>query len=139
MAVVAYHASHEQFAPSVLLRYARLAEQAGFTAVTSSDHVQPWSSQQGESGFSWAWLGAAMQALSLPCNLVCAPGRRYHPMLIAQAAATLAELFPDRFRLALGSGEALNERVLGAPWPAKAERHARLLECVAIIQALWAG
>jgi coenzyme F420-dependent glucose-6-phosphate dehydrogenase len=139
MAVVAYHASHEQFAPSALLRYAQLAEQAGFTAITSSDHLQPWSLRQGESGFSWAWLGAAMQVISLPCSLVCAPGQRYHPMVIAQAAATLAELFPSRFRLALGSGEALNERVLGASWPPKAERHARLLECVAIIRALWAG
>jgi coenzyme F420-dependent glucose-6-phosphate dehydrogenase len=135
----AYHASHEQFAPSALLRYVRLAEQAGFMAVSSSEHLQPWSLRQGQSGFAWAWLGAAMQVTSVPFSMVCAPGQRYHPMLIAQAAATLAELFPGRFRLALGSGEALNERVLGGPWPPKAERHARLLECVDIIRALWAG
>ncbi len=139
MVLCAYHASHEQFTPSALLRYVRLTEQAGFTAVSSSEHLQPWSPRQGQSGFAWTWLGAAMQVTSLPFSLVCAPGQRYHPMLIAQAAATLAELFPDRFRLALGSGEALNERVLGEPWPPKAERHARLLECVDIIRALWAG
>ena len=117
MVLCAYHASHEQFAPSALVHYVRLAEHAGFTAVSSSDHLQPWSTRQGQSGFAWAWLGAAMQASALPCSLVCAPGPRYHPLLIAQAAATLAELFPGRFRLALGSGEALNERVLGGPWP----------------------
>jgi coenzyme F420-dependent glucose-6-phosphate dehydrogenase len=139
MVLCAYHASHEQFAPSALVRYARLAEQAGFTAVSSSEHLQPWSTRQGQSGFAWVWLGAGMQTTGLPCSLVCAPGPRYHPMLIAQAAATLAELFPGRFQSALGSGEALNERVLGQPWPPKAERHARLLECVDIIRALWAG
>src|ERR687898_902002 len=132
----AYHASHEQFPPSALVRYVCLAEQAGFTAISSSDHLQPWNSQQGESGFAWAWLGAAMQATALPFSVVCAPGQRYHPVLIAQAAATLAEMFPGRFRLALGSGEALNERVTGEPWPPKAERHARLVECVQIIRAL---
>jgi coenzyme F420-dependent glucose-6-phosphate dehydrogenase len=75
-------------------------------------------------------LGAAIQATALPFSLVCAPGPRYHPVLIAKAAATLAEMFPGRFRLALGSGEALNERVTGEPWPPKAERNARLVECV---------
>jgi coenzyme F420-dependent glucose-6-phosphate dehydrogenase len=139
MVLCAYHASNEQFAPSALLHYVRLAEQAGFTAVSSSEHLQPWSVRQEQSGFAWAWLGAAMQVTSLPFSMVCAPGRRYHLIVIAQAAATLAELFPGRFRLALGSGEALNERVLGEPWPPKAERHARLLECVDIIRALWAG
>jgi coenzyme F420-dependent glucose-6-phosphate dehydrogenase len=139
MVLFSYHASHEQFAPSALVRYARLAAQAGFTAISSSDHFQPWSSQQGESGFAWAWLGAAMQATALPFSVVCAPGQRYHPVLIAQAAATLAEMFPGRFRLALGSGEALNERVIGEAWPPKAERNARLVECVQVIRALWAG
>jgi coenzyme F420-dependent glucose-6-phosphate dehydrogenase len=139
MVLCAYHASHEQFTPSALVRFVRLVEQAGFTAASSSEHLQPWSPRQGQSGFAWAWLGAAMQATSLPFGVVCAPGRRYHPMVLAQAAATLAELFPGRFRLALGSGEALNERVLGGPWPPKAERHANLLECVGIIRALWAG
>jgi coenzyme F420-dependent glucose-6-phosphate dehydrogenase len=139
MATIGYHASHEQFRPSVLLSYVQRAEQAGFTAVSSSDHFQPWNQRQGESGFAWAWLGAAMHATFLPFRVVCAPGQRYHPAIIAQAAATLAEMFPARFQLALGSGEALNELVVGGPWPLKAERNARLLECVQIIRALWRG
>jgi coenzyme F420-dependent glucose-6-phosphate dehydrogenase len=139
MVLYAYHASHEQFPPSVLMRYARLAEEAGFTAVSSSEHLQPWSARQGQSGFAWAWLGAAMQATALPFSVVCAPGPRYHPVILAQAVATLAELFPGRFQVALGSGEALNERVTGEPWPPKPERHARLRECVDIMRALWAG
>jgi coenzyme F420-dependent glucose-6-phosphate dehydrogenase len=139
MVLYAYHASHEQFPPSALVRYARLAEEAGFTAVSSSEHLQPWSARQGQSGFAWAWLGAAMQATALPFSVVCAPGPRYHPVLLAQAVATLAELFPGRFQVALGSGEALNERVTGEPWPPKPERHARLRECVDIMRALWAG
>jgi coenzyme F420-dependent glucose-6-phosphate dehydrogenase len=139
MVLYAYHASHEQFPPSALVRYAQLAEEAGFTAVSSSEHLQPWSARQGQSGFAWAWLGAAMQATALPFSVVCAPGPRYHPVILAQAAATLAELFPGRFQVALGSGEALNERVTGEPWPPKPERHARLRECVDIMRALWAG
>ena len=139
MVLYAYHASHEQFPPSALVRYARLAEEAGFTAVSSSEHLQPWSARQGQSGFAWAWLGAAMQTTALPFSVVCAPGPRYHPVILAQAAAALAELFPGRFQMALGSGEALNERVTGEPWPPKPERHARLRECVDIVRALWAG
>jgi coenzyme F420-dependent glucose-6-phosphate dehydrogenase len=139
MVLYAYHASHEQFPPSALVRYAQLAEEAGFTAVSSSEHLQPWSARQGQSGFAWAWLGAAMQTTALPFSVVCAPGPRYHPVILAQAAATLAELFPGRFQVALGSGEALNERVTGEPWPPKPERHARLRECVDIMRALWAG
>jgi G6PDH family F420-dependent oxidoreductase len=139
MATIAYHASHEQFKPSLLLTYVRRAEQAGFTAVSSSDHFQPWSQRQGESGFAWAWLGAAMHATSLPFCVVCAPGQRYHSAILAQAAATLAEMFPTRFQVALGSGEAINELVVDGTWPLKAERNARLLECVQLMRALWAG
>ncbi|MEC4893959.1 MAG: TIGR03885 family FMN-dependent LLM class oxidoreductase [Oscillatoria sp. PMC 1051.18] len=135
----AYHASHEQFKPSELLKYAQAAEQAGFKAISSSDHFHPWNEKQGESGFSWAWLGAAMQATSLPYSVVCAPGQRYHPAIVAQAVATLAEIFPKRFCVALGSGEALNERITGEYWPPKSERNARLVECVRVIRALWAG
>lgn len=139
MAQISYHASHEQFPPSALLELAQLAEQAGFDAVTSSDHFHPWSDRQGQSGFSWSWLGAAMQATSLPFGVVCAPGQRYHPAIIAQAAATLAEMFRDRFWVALGSGQALNEAITGDRFPMKAERNARLKECVEIMRALWAG
>ncbi|TVQ08422.1 MAG: LLM class flavin-dependent oxidoreductase [Leptolyngbya sp. DLM2.Bin27] len=139
MVQLSYHASHEQFSPSALLTYAQQAEQAGFQGISCSDHFHPWSERQGQSGFAWAWLGAAMQATTLPFGVVCAPGQRYHPAIIAQAAATLGEMFPDRFWVALGSGQAMNEAITGKPWPAKAERNARLKECVDVMRALWAG
>lgn len=139
MARIGYHASHEQYSPEQLLRNVQLAEQAGFQAAMCSDHFHPWTEQQGESGFAWAWLGAALQATSLSFGTVCAPGDRYHPAVIAQAAATLGCMFPDRFWFAVGSGEALNEHITGAPWPEKKERNARLRECVDIMRALWAG
>lgn len=111
MAKFGYHVSHEQFKPSTLLQYVQLAEQAGFTHALSSDHFYPWSELQGQSGFAWSWLGAALQATNLTFGVVNAPGQRYHPAIIAQAAATLAEMFPNRFWVALGSGQALNEHM----------------------------
>lgn len=104
-----------------------------------SDHLAPWNERQGHSGFAWSWLGAALQATDLSFGTVNAPGDRYHPAIIAQAAATLAGMYPDRFWVALGTGQALNEHVTGQPWPVKAERNARLRECVEVIRALWAG
>lgn len=139
MALLGYHASHEQFSPSALLRYVRRAEEAGFQAAMCSDHFNPWSHAQGESGYSFAWLGAALQATSMPIGLVCAPGYRQHPAIVAQALATLEELFPGRTWAAFGSGQALNESITGEPWPPKEERNQRLKECVEIITALWAG
>jgi probable non-F420 flavinoid oxidoreductase len=139
MTIFGYHASHEQHPPSALLDCVRLAEQAGFQAAMCSDHLAPWTTEQGHSGFAWSWLGAALQATGLPFGCVTAPGQRYHPAIVAQAAATLAELFPGRFWMALGSGEALNEHVTGTGWPVKDERDARLLECVAVMRALLAG
>ena len=139
MAIIGYHNSHEQFKPSSLLEYVRLAEKAGFQGALSSDHFHPWSNSQGESGFAWSWLGAALQATNLTFGVVNAPGQRYHPAIIAQAAATLAEMFPERFFICLGSGQALNEMITGDKWPTKAERNARLKEAVEIIRALWNG
>jgi len=139
MAIIGYHASHEQFAPSELLRYAIMAEKAGFGAINSSDHFVPWSERQGQSGFSFAWLGAAMQCTTLPYSLVCAPGQRYHPAIVAQAIATLAEMFPQRLWVAMGSGEAMNEKITGGKWPEKPERNERLLECVHVIRRLLQG
>lgn len=139
MTILGYHASHEQFSPSALLDYVRRAEAAGFACAKSSDHFHPWSERQGQSGFAWSWLGAAMQATSLPFGMISAPGYRYHPAILAQAAATIAEMFPRRLWLAVGSGEALNEAMTGMPWPDKAERNARLAECIEVIRALWAG
>jgi probable non-F420 flavinoid oxidoreductase len=139
MAIIGYHASHEQFTPSRLLKCAQLAEQAGFQAAMCSDHFHPWSDAQGQSGFAWSWLGAALQATSLSFGMVCAPGQRYSPAIIAQAAATLSEMFPSRLWCAFGSGQYLNEHITGERWPSKPERNARLLEAIKVIRALWAG
>jgi probable non-F420 flavinoid oxidoreductase len=139
MALVGYHASHEQFAPGELLSLVQAAEAAGFGAGMCSDHLFPWSGRQGHSGFAWSWLGAALQATSLSFGVVTAPGYRYHPTIVAQAAATLEQMFPGRFWMAVGSGELLNEHVTGERWPPKADRNARLRECVDVARALWRG
>jgi coenzyme F420-dependent glucose-6-phosphate dehydrogenase len=136
---IAYHCSHEQFSPSALLEYAVMAEKAGFNALHSSDHFQPWSSAQGHSGFTFSWMGAVMQATSLPIGMVCAPGQRYHPVMVAQALATLGEMFPDRLFMSLGSGEAVNEYFSGETWPSKPQRNERLKECFEIINRLLDG
>ena len=104
-----------------------------------SDHMFPWSERQGHSGFAWSWLGAALQATSLSFGVVNAPGYRYHPAVIAHAAATLAQMYPDRFWISIGSGEALNEHITGEVWPRKTDRNERLLECATIMRRLWAG
>jgi coenzyme F420-dependent glucose-6-phosphate dehydrogenase len=139
VAQIGFHASHEQFPPSELLACAQAAERAGFSFGMCSDHFYPWSDTQGHSGFALSWLGAALQATSMPFGVVTTPGYRYHPAILAQACASLAEMFPERFWVALGSGEALNEHVTGECWPTKAERNARLRECADIMRALWAG
>ncbi len=139
MTIVGWHASHEQIPPSELLRAARAAEAAGFSAAMSSDHFAPWSERQGESGFAWTWLGAAMASTTLPFGVVNAPGQRYHPAVIAQAVATVEEMFPGRFWVALGTGEASNEHITGEGWPDKATRTKRLLECVEVMRSLFAG
>jgi probable non-F420 flavinoid oxidoreductase len=139
MTAIGIHASHEQIAPSALLTAMEEAEAAGFARAWCSDHFSPWSERQGESGFAWSWLGAAMHATGMPYGVVNAPGQRYHPAIVAQAAATLAELFPGRLSVALGTGEFSNEHITGAPWPRKETRNARLRECVDVIRALFSG
>lgn len=136
---IGYHASHEQFPPSELLRLVKAAEKHGFDAVLSSDHFYPWMTNQGQSGYAWSWLGAAMQATGLTFGVVNAPGQRYNPAIIAQASATLAEMFPGRFWLAQGSGQLLNEAITGERWPSKEERNQRLLTSADIIRRLWRG
>ena len=137
--MIGYHCPHEQHAPSALLRYVVAAQRAGFAAAMCSDHFAPWSEQQGHSGFAWSWLGAALNATGLGFGTVTAPGQRYHPAIIAQAAATLSEMYPDRLWVALGTGEALNEHITGDRWPAKPQRRQRLRECVDVMRALLAG
>lgn len=139
MTVIGFHCSHEQISPAQLLRDVQHAEQAGFTAGMSSDHLSPWSVRQNESGFAWSFLGAALATTNLPFGVVNAPGQRYHPVIIAQAIATLAQMFPGRFWAALGSGEASNERVTGEVWPRKEIRDQRLIECVEVIRRLLQG
>jgi probable non-F420 flavinoid oxidoreductase len=139
MTVIGFHCSHEQIDPAQLLHDVQQAERAGFTAGMSSDHFSPWSSRQGESGFAWSFLGAALATTRLPFGVVNAPGQRYHPAIVAQAIATLAQMFPGRFWAALGSGEASNERVTGEAWPRKEVRDERLVECVNVIRRLLNG
>lgn len=134
-----FHASHEQIAPGALLDAVRDAEQAGFDSAMCSDHFAPWSSRQGQSGHAWAWLGSALATTSFELGVVTAPGQRYHPAVIAQAAATLAEMYPGRFWFALGSGQAINEHITGDAWPPKDIRTRRVAECATVIRALLAG
>jgi probable non-F420 flavinoid oxidoreductase len=140
MTKIGYHASHEQFSPADLLAWLSHAEASGFQSGMCSDHLFPWTSGQREGvGFAYAWLGAALQATNLSLGVVSAPGQRYHPVVLAQAAMTLAQMFPQRFWLAVGSGEYANEHVTGEGWPTKAVRRQRLAECVDVMRALWRG
>jgi coenzyme F420-dependent glucose-6-phosphate dehydrogenase len=136
---VGFHASHELYAPSTLLSLSQRAEQAGFRQGSSSDHFHPWTVNSAGCGLAWPWLGAALQGTKLSWGVVCAPGQRYHPAIIAQAVATLLELYPGRFWIAVGSGEALNESITGEVWPDKATRNARLFAAVEIMRELWRG
>ncbi|MBT2486023.1 MULTISPECIES: TIGR03885 family FMN-dependent LLM class oxidoreductase [unclassified Microbacterium] len=139
MAFIGFHASHEQIPPSALLKAVIGAERAGFDGAMSSDHLAPWTPSQGESGFALSWIAAALARTEFPIGMVNAPGQRYHPVLIAQAFATLEEMFPGRFWAAMGSGEAVNEHITGDPWPPKAQRNERLRESVDVIRRLMAG
>lgn len=139
MPTIGFHASHEQSSPRTLLADVQSAEQAGFATAMCSDHFMPWTDAQGHAGYAWSWLGAALQATSMPVGTITVPGYRYHPAIVAQKAATLAEMFPGRFWFAVGSGERLNEHVTGEAWPTKPERNARLRECADVIRALFAG
>jgi len=139
MVHIGYHASHEQLPPSRLLSAVVRAEAVGFDGAMCSDHLAPWGVNQGESGYAWSWLGAALAATSFSLGVVTAPGQRYHPVISAQAIATLEEMFPRRFWAALGSGEAVNEHVTGDSWPPKDRRNARLEASVDAIRELLAG
>ncbi len=134
-----FHASHEQISPSVLLGDVQHAESAGFAMAMCSDHFSPWSSRQGHSGYTWAWLGAALATTNLTMGCVSAPGQRYHPAVAAQKIATLSQMFEGRFWVALGSGEASNEHITGDRWPRKELRDQRLDECVDVIRRMLAG
>ena len=136
--MIGFHCSHELYSPKELLELASLAAQAGFETASCSDHFHPWSSD-GQCGYAWSWLGAALERCPCDFGAVCAPGQRYHPAIIAQASATLAQMYPGRFWVALGTGENVNEHITGDPWPPKDRRQQRLRECVDVIRRLWAG
>jgi coenzyme F420-dependent glucose-6-phosphate dehydrogenase len=135
-----YGAAHEQFPPEDLLKQAVEAERAGFDGVACSDHLQPWW-EPGESGHAWVWLGAAGQATERIAigTAVTPPGPRFHPVLIAQAWATMERMFPGRPFLGVGSGESLNESPLAAIWPTVPEQVERMEEGLEIIRRLFDG
>lgn len=138
-ATIGYHASHEQIPPSQLLRDLKLAESVGFRAAMCSDHFMPWSQRQGQSGFAFAWLGSALASTALSLGSVCAPGQRYHPAVVAQASATLAEMYPGRYWMALGSGQQMNEHITGDAWPSAPQRRERLAQSAQVIRRLHTG
>ncbi len=140
MAQFGWKAGAEQYAPQELLEYAVAAEWAGFDSIDVSDHFHPWA-ERGQASFVWSWLGAAAartRKILLGTGVTC-PILRYHPAVIAQAAATMACLAPGRFYLGLGTGEALNEYSAAGRWPEYRQRQAQLAEAIELIRALLSG
>lgn len=136
-----YKLMSETTGPRELVRNAQLAEEAGFDFVGLSDHYLPWLESHGHSPFAWSVLGAIAQSterVGIATGLTC-PIIRYHPTIIAQAAATIGVMSEGRFTLALGAGERLNEHVVGYGWPPVHHRHGMLREAVEIMRGLWEG
>ncbi|MGK5677875.1 TIGR03557 family F420-dependent LLM class oxidoreductase [Actinoplanes sp. URMC 104] len=137
---IGYFLSCEEYTPEELLEQARGAERAGFSGLWISDHYHPWVDAQGQSAFVWSMIGALSQVTSLPITTaVTCPTVRIHPAVIAQAAATSAVLTKGRFRLGVGTGEALNEHIFGDAWPEADVRLEMLEEAVEIMRGLWQG
>jgi coenzyme F420-dependent glucose-6-phosphate dehydrogenase len=140
MARIGYAAMLEQFHPTELLELCEVAERNGFSGIMAADHVQPWVPQQGQSAFVWSFMAAAAERTQgdIGPGVTC-PSFRTHPAVIAQAAATMEAMYPGRFWLGLGSGEALNEHVFAPYWPEVAERIARMFESIEIMRKLFSG
>ena len=141
MIKLGYKLMSEEHGPNDLVRSTQRAEAAGFDFAAISDHYFPWIEEQGHSPFAWSVLGAianATRRIGLMTAVTC-PIMRYHPAIVAQATATMALLSNNRFTLGLGTGERLNEHIVGEGWPGIAERHERLAEAADIIQGLLAG
>lgn len=141
MTKIGYAAMLEQFHPTDLLDWCAQAESAGFDAgFQVSEHFHPWTPQQGNAAFAWSFMGALGERTSLPFGTaVTCPGFRYHPAVIAHAAATLGAMYPGRFWLGLGAGEALNEHVVGPNWPEVGVRSAMMFEAIEVINKLFTG
>ena len=140
MVKIGYFLSCEEYGPAELVAQARAAEAAGFEGLWISDHFHPWNDEQGQSPFVWSVIGALSEACSLPITTaVTCPTVRIHPAIVAQAAATAAVMTGGRFVLGVGTGEALNEHVLGDPWPSVDVRLEMLEEAVEVMRELWAG
>ena len=138
---VGFSLSSEEYAPRELVRQARLAEAAGFDGLWISDHFHPWNDEQGHSPFVWSVIGAIAEATSdmAVTTAVTCPTMRVHPAIVAQAAATSSVLLEGRFGLGVGSGEALNEHILGQRWPPAEVRLQMLEEAIEVIRELWQG
>lgn len=140
MATFGCFLSSEEHGPRALLEQAQMAERAGFETVSVSDHFHPWLDSQGESPFVWTTIGgiAATTQLEVTTAVTC-PILRTHPAIIAQAAATASSLLDGRFRLGVGTGERLNEHILGQHWPPASVRRSMLEEAVEVMRELWTG
>jgi len=137
---IGYFLSCEEYTPAELVEQAKTAADAGFEGLWISDHFHPWSNEQGNSPFVWSVIGAISQVCDLPVTTaVTCPMVRTHPAIIAQAAATSAEMLGGKFILGVGSGEALNEHILGDVWPAAEVRLEMLEESVELMRKLWTG
>jgi G6PDH family F420-dependent oxidoreductase len=137
---IGYFLSCEEYPPEVLVEQAKAAQEAGFESLWISDHIHPWNDEQGNSPFVWTVIGALSQVVDLPVmTAVTCPTVRQHPLLVAHAAATCARMLEGRFILGVGTGEALNEHVLGGPWPSFDVRLEMLEEAVGLIRELWEG
>jgi G6PDH family F420-dependent oxidoreductase len=137
---IGYFLSTEEYSPAELIAQAKAAEKAGFEALWISDHFHPWNNEQGNSAFVWSVIGALSQVCDLPVTTaVTCPTVRTHPAIIAQAAATSGEMLEGKFILGVGSGEALNEHILGDVWPSADRRLEMLEEAVELIRLLWSG
>jgi len=135
-----YFLSCEEYTAAQLVEQARAAEDAGFQALWISDHFHPWNDEQGQSPFVWSVIGAISQVCELPVTTaVTCPMVRTHPAIVAQAAATSAVMLRGGFTLGVGTGEALNEHILGDPWPSVDVRLEMLEEAVALMRRLWEG
>lgn len=140
MVSIGYFLACEEFGPDELVRQAGLAQEAGFQRLWISDHFHPWTDEQGHSPFVWSVIGALSQATTLPVmTAVTCPTFRMHPAIVAHAAATAAVQLKGGFTLGVGSGEALNEHILGRHWPPAPVRLEMLEEAVAVIRALHRG